>query len=114
MEIEYQNKSKALDLKFENKKQTLENEYCEKFNGLDNHFYSTISKLEKENKHLNKLLDKFKETFHKFVNWICNNFTMSNSADMLIRDFEQETRTFIDPEKQLSKEQKEKEWDLER
>lgn len=32
---------------------------------------------------------------------------MSNNADMLIMDFEQETRTFIDPEKQLSKEQKE-------
>ena len=113
MEIEYQNKSKALDLKFEDKKQKLENEYCEKFNELDNHFYSTINKLEKENKHLNKLLDKFKETFHKFVNWICNNFKMNNNADTLIRDFEQETRTFVDPEKQLSKEQEEKEWDLE-
>lgn len=113
MEIEYQNKSKALDLKFEDKKQKLENEYSEKFNNLDNHFYSTINKLEKENKRLNKLLDKFKETFHKFVNWICNNFTMNNNADTLIRDFEQETRTFVDPEKQLSKEQKEKEWDLE-
>ena len=32
---------------------------------------------------------------------------MSNNADMLIMDFEQETRNFIDPEKQLSKEQKE-------
>lgn len=113
MEIEYQNKSKALDLKFEDKKQKLENEYCEKFNELDSHFYSTINKLEKENKRLNKLLDKFKETFPKFVNWICNNFTMNNNADTLIRDFEQETRTFVDPEKQLSKEQKEKEWDLE-
>ncbi len=113
MEIEYQNKSKALDLKFEDKKKKLENEYCEKFNELDNHFYSTISKLEKENNRLNKLLDKFKETFRKFVHWICKNFTISNDEDMLIRDFEQETRTFVDPEKQLSKEQKEKEWDLE-
>lgn len=114
MEIEYQNKSKKLDLELEYKKQELENEYNRKFDELDNHFYTTINKLEKENNRLNKLLDKFKEIFHKFVNWICNNFTMSNSADMLIRDFEQETRTFIDPEKQLSKEQKEKEWDLER
>ncbi len=38
---------------------------------------------------------------------------MNNNADTLIRDFEQETRTFVDPEKQLFKEQKEKEWDLE-
>lgn len=114
MEIEYQNKNKKFDLELKYKKQELENEYKEKFSELDNHFYTTINKLEKENNRLNKLLDKFKETFHKFVNWICNNFTMSNNADMLIRDFEQETRTFIDPEKQLSKEQKEKEWDLER
>lgn len=113
MEIEYQNKSKALDLKFEDEKQKLENEYYEKFNDLDNHFYNIINNLEKENNRLNKLLDKFKETFHKFVNWICNNFTMNNNADTLIRDFEQETRTFVDPEKQLSNEQKEKEWELE-
>ena len=113
MEIEYQNKSKELDLKFEDKKQKLEDEYSEKFNELDNHFNSTITRLEKENNRLNKLLDKFKDTFHKFVHWICKNFTMSNDEDMLIRDFEQETNILIDPEKQLLKEQREKEWDLE-
>ncbi len=102
-------------MKFEDEKQKLENEYSEKFNNLDNHFYSTINKLEKENNHLNKLLDKFKDTFRKFVHWICKNFTtMSNDEDMLIRDFEQETNILIDPEKQLLKEQMEKEWDLSR
>lgn len=114
IEIEYQNKSKNLDLQLKYRKQELENEYNEKFDELDNHFYSTINRLEKENNRLNKLLDKFKETFHKFVHWICRNFTMSNDEGMLIRDFEKDTRTFIDPEKQLLKEQKEKEWDLER
>lgn len=33
---------------------------------------------------------------------------------MLIRDFEQETNILIDPEKQLAKEQREEEWNLER
>ena len=33
--------------------------------------------------------------------------------DNLIRDFEKETHTFIDLEKQIRKEEREKEWDME-
>lgn len=36
------------------------------------------------------------------------------AEDNLIRDFQKETNTFLDPEKQISKEEREKEWDLER
>ena len=32
----------------------------------------------------------------------------------LVRNFEEDTNTLIDPEKQLKKEEREKEWDLER
>ncbi len=32
----------------------------------------------------------------------------------LIRDFQRETNTFLDPEKQIKHEEMEKEWDLER
>lgn len=34
--------------------------------------------------------------------------------DNLIRDFQMETNTFIDPEKQIKHEDREKEWDMER
>ena len=38
----------------------------------------------------------------------------ANRAKKVIRDFEKETHTFIDPEKQIKHEEREKEWDLER
>ena len=36
------------------------------------------------------------------------------SEDEIIRDFENDTHTLINPIKQLKKEEREKEWDLER
>ena len=36
------------------------------------------------------------------------------AEDNLIRDFEKETHTLLDAEKQVAKEDREKEWDLER
>ena len=36
------------------------------------------------------------------------------AEDNLIRDFQKETNTFIDHEKQIKKEDREMEWDLER
>ena len=36
------------------------------------------------------------------------------AEDNLVRDFQKETNIFIDAEKQLKNEEKEKEWDLER
>ena len=36
----------------------------------------------------------------KFINWICKKFAISEE-DNLIRDFQKETNTFINPEKQI-------------
>ena len=36
------------------------------------------------------------------------------AEDNLIRDFQKETNTFLDAEKQIKKEEREMEWDLER
>ena len=44
--------------------------------------------------------------------WICKKFGLGESKE-LIKDFQEETRTFIDPVKQLEHEESEKEWDLE-
>ena len=68
--------------------------------------------MEKENSHLHKVVDKFYETIEKFIEWVCKKFGIGESKD-LIRDFENETNTFVDPEKQIKKEEREKEWDLE-
>lgn len=78
---------------------------------LKNGNYS--SKLvEKENSKLYKIIDKFYETIGKFISWVCKRFAIPEE-DELIRDFQEETQTFIDPEKQLKKEDREKECDFE-
>ena len=62
---------------------------------------------------LHRIIDKFYETIDKFIHWICEKFDMG-AEDNLIRDFQKETNTFLDPEKQIKKEEREMEWDLER
>ena len=80
---------------------------------LEWNFKNQIKKLEKENNHLHKIIDKFYETVEKFIDWICHKFGIGESKE-LIKDFQEETNTFIDPIKQLEHEDMEKEWDLER
>ena len=88
-------------------------EYQQKEDNLEWKYEYRINKLEKENGYLYKVIDKFRETIHKFIEWICVNFDMG-TGDTLIRDFEKETRTYLDAEKQINKEDREKDWDLER
>lgn len=83
-------------------KETLEWEYKNQITGL-----------EKENKHLHKVVDKFKETIDKFIKWICKKFDMG-AENNLIRDFERENNTLLDAEKQVKREEKENELELER
>lgn len=68
--------------------------------------------MEKENSHLHKIVDKFYETVEKFIEGVCKKFGIGESKE-LVRKFEEQTHTFIDPEKQLKHEEREKEWDLE-
>ena len=101
--------NKALHNQFEN----IKLEYKEKEFDLEWEYKNQIKKLEKENNHLHKIIDKFYETVEKFIDWICHKFGIGESKE-LIKDFQEETHTFIDPIKQLEHEEREKEWDLER
>ena len=61
---------------------------------------------------MHKVVDKFYETVEKFIDWICQKIGIGESKE-LVREFEKKTNTLIDPEKQIRKEEREKEWDLE-
>ena len=113
LEKEYKRKSDTLDIKFNNKKDELEKEFEYKTYDIENQYKSKIRKLEKENNYLNKIINKFWETLDKFIHWICRKFDITEE-DNLIRDFQEETNTFIDPEKQIKHEERERKWDLER
>ena len=92
--------------------ESIKTEYKEKEFDMEWKYKSKIKSLEKENNHLHKVVEKFYETVEKFIVWICQKFGIGESKE-LVREFEKETNMYIDPEKQLKKEQREKEWDLE-
>jgi len=88
-------------------------EYKEKEDNLEWKYGYKIRTLEKENSYLHNVIDKFRETIHKFIEWICVNFDMG-TGDTLIRDFEKETRTCLDGEEQIKREEREKDLEMER
>lgn len=87
-------------------------EYKEKEDKLEWKYDYKIRTLKKENSYLHNVIDKFRETIHKFIEWICVNFDM-DTGDTLIRDFEKETRTCLDGEEQIKREEREKDKELE-
>ena len=91
----------------------IKTDYKEKEFNLEWKYKNKIRILEKENTHLHKIIDKFYETVDKFIIWICHKFGIGKSKE-LVNKFQEETRTFIDPVKQLEHEEREKEWFLER
>lgn len=82
-------------------------EYKEKEFDLEWNYKSKIKSLEKENIHLRKVVDKFKENIEKFITWICKKFDIG-AEDNLIKDFEKDTRICLDAEKQIKREEREK------
>ena len=96
-----------------NEVEQIKAEYKQKEFDIEWKYKSKIKGLEKENNKLYRIIDKFYETIDKFIHWICKKFDMG-AEDNLIRDFQKETNILLNAEKQIEKEDKEKEWDLER
>ncbi len=108
------NTVKNLEYEYKERKKTLEYEFEDKSFNLEWQYKNKIHKLEKENNHLKKVIDKFKETTKKFIKWICKKFDLP-SEDEVIRNFEKETHTFIDAEKQIKHEKNmENEYELDK
>ena len=84
----------------QNEVKNIRNEYKEKQFDLEWKYKSKIEKLEDENTHLVKIINKFYENIKRFIHWVCNKFSVSEE-DSLIRDFEKETNTYLDPQKQI-------------
>ena len=76
-------------------------------------YKSQIKVLEKENSRLHRIIDKFHDAIDKFIHWIVKKFDIG-AEDNLVRDFERESHTLLDAEKQVKRENREKEWDLEK
>ena len=53
---------------------------------------------------MRKIINTFQKTVEKFIHWICHKFSVSEE-DELVRDFEFENDTYIDPLKQIEHEE---------
>ena len=93
-----------------NEVENIKKEYEKKFD-LEWNYKNKINHLENENKRLNKIIDKFYKTIDKFIEWICNKFNFGDSKE-LVKKFENDTHTLLDPAKQLEKEESQKDFDL--
>lgn len=106
-EIMYDNKE------LHNEVDKIKSEYKQKAFDLEWKYKSKIKSLEKENSHLNKIIDKFYEVIEKFIRWICKKFDIG-AEDNLIKDFERENNILLDTKKQIKRKEKEDELELER
>ena len=91
-----------------NEVEQIKKEYKQKEFDTEWKYKSKIKGLEKENNRLHRIIDKFHHTIDKFIHWICKKFDMG-AEDNLVRDFEKENHTLLDAEKQVKREDKEKE-----
>lgn len=87
---------------------TLENDYSiklkQEIKKVESKYEDEIYNLEKENKFLRKVIKAFEKTLNKFIHWVCKKFSISEEEDF-IRDFQRETDTYINPERQIKYEQ---------
>lgn len=93
-------KCRKLEETLENKEKKLKEQFEYETYKIDCQYQKIINKLKKENNSLKKVIDRFKITVQKFITWVCNKFSYP-SEDDLIRNFEKETYTNFNIEKQL-------------
>ena len=103
--IQNQNKNLIIDYQLLQKEkreseEELKFEYQSKIEHIEHKYQKKIKELEKENKSLNKVIDKFKDNLKKFLKWLCHKFSYPCEDD-LIRDFNKETYSNINFEKEL-------------
>lgn len=98
--------------KLHNEVDNIKAEYNKKEFDMEWKYTNKINKLEKENRFLHKVVDRFKETIDIFITWICKKFDMG-AENNLIRDFERENNIMLDAEKQIKREEREKNLEME-
>ena len=88
--------------------ETMENNYNTKLQEetrkIENKYEEQISYLENENNFLKNIINTLQKTVHKFIEWVCIKFSITDEASF-VRKFEIENDTYLDPEKQIEHEE---------
>ncbi len=104
------------NIELKEKYETLESSYNlklqEEKTKIQDKYENIIYNLEKENNFLRRVINTFQKTVEKFIHWICVKFSISEENE-LIRNFELENDTYVNPVKQIENEKYEKDWDFE-
>ena len=69
--------------KLHNQVGNIKAEYKEKEFDIEWTYKSKIRSLERENNHLNKVVDKFYDIVEKFINWICQKSGIGESKELV-------------------------------
>ena len=104
LEHEYRKKNNTLELRFDNRKDELEKDFERKRHHLESQYQGRIDFLENENRFLKKVISTLEKTIDKFIHWICKKFSIP-SEDEVIREFEIENDTYLDPKMQIEYEE---------
>ena len=109
--VKYEKEIKPIlekNIELKEKCETLESSYNMKLQEektkIQDKYENRIYNLEKENNFLRKVINTLQKTVEKFIHWICVKFSISEE-DALIRNFELENDTYIDPVKQIEYEE---------
>ena len=109
--VKYEKEIKPIlekNIELKEKCETLESSYNiklqEEKTKIQDKYENIIYNLEKENNFLRKVINTLQKTVEKFIHWICVKFSISEE-DALIRNFELENDTYIDPIKQIEHEE---------
>lgn len=105
----------AENAEFKTQFEMMSNNYALKLNKekkfLEKKYEDRIYDLENENRFLKKVISTLEKTIEKFIHWICKKFCMP-SEDEVIREFEIQTDTYIDPKMQMEYEETKYDIDL--
>ena len=105
---------RKLEKSLEDKEKQFKTKLNDKIYDISSDCNKIINHLEKENRNLHKMIDKFKVTLKNFIKWVCHKFSYP-SEDQIVRDFEKETHINLNIEKQLDIKQfetKEKDYEM--
>ena len=109
--VKYEKEIKPIlekNIELKEKCETLESSYYiklqEEKTKIQDKYENIIYNLEKENSFLRKVINTLQKTVEKFIHWICVKFSISKE-DELIRNFELENDTYINPIKQIEHEE---------
>jgi len=78
----------------------LKNKLIIKKKELTRKFNKRLEQLTNENAYLCRILETLENTFQKFIDWICRKLNIIEK-NSFVNDFERETETFIDAERQI-------------